>query len=85
MNRNPVRGLMLRSGMRVVVKGAGRFWQNYARGEGVFMFRSNGACDVKVVVGWSEDQGDTLVKKNRTNRKNKTFGCHCASDNKRCA
>ncbi len=61
VTRDTVRGLMLRSGMRVVVKQAGKFWQNYALGEGVFKFRSNGACDVKVVVGWSADHGETLV------------------------
>lgn len=58
--RDTVRGLLLRSGMRVVVKQAGHFWPNYAHGEGVFKFRSNGVSDVKVIVGWSADNGEHL-------------------------
>lgn len=59
--RDTVRGLLLRSGTRVLIKQAGRFWSNYAQGDGVFRFRSNGSGDVKVVVGWSADGGETLI------------------------
>ena len=58
--RDTVRGLLLRSGMRVVVKQASRHWPNYAQGEGVFKFRSCGMTKVKVIVGWSAGNPDKL-------------------------
>ncbi len=48
-----VRGLRLHSGMRVLVRNAGQYWPNYAKGEGVFKFRSMGVTKVEVVLGWS--------------------------------
>jgi SAM-dependent methyltransferase len=58
--RDTVRGLLLRSGMRVVVKNAGIYWPNYAHGRGEFKFRSNGASDVKVIVGWTKGDRESL-------------------------
>ena len=58
--RDTVRGLLLRSGMRVVVKQAGKYWPNYAQGAGVFKFRSNGAAKVKVIMGWSTGNHENL-------------------------
>jgi SAM-dependent methyltransferase len=59
--RDTVRGLQLRSGMRVVVRQAGRYWPNYAQGAGVFKFRATGATKVQVVVGWSSGDHATLA------------------------
>ena len=58
--QDKVRGLLLRSGMRVVVKQAGKYWPNFAQGEGIFKFRSNGETKVNVIAGWSEGSHDTL-------------------------
>lgn len=58
--RDTVRGLLLRSGMRLVVKNAGIYWPNYAHGRGFFKFRSNGASDVKVIVGWTKGDRESL-------------------------
>ena len=51
-----VRGLRLHSGMRVLVRQAGKYWPNYAQGEGVFKFRSMGATKVEVVLSWSSGE-----------------------------
>ena len=61
LGRDVVRGLLLRSGMRVVVKQAGKYWPNYAQGEGVFKFRSNGAATVKVIISWSAGNPENLT------------------------
>lgn len=61
MAKDVVRGLLLRSGMRVVVKQAGKYWPNFSQGEGVFKFRSNGVANVKVIVGWSASNPETLL------------------------
>ncbi|MEO5861668.1 MAG: methyltransferase domain-containing protein [Burkholderiales bacterium] len=60
MAQDTVRGLLLRSGMRVVVRQAGKYWPNFARGEGVFKFCFTGVTQVKVVVGWSSDDHENL-------------------------
>jgi SAM-dependent methyltransferase len=60
VTRDIVRGLLLRSGMRVVVKEAARYWPNYAQGAGVFKFRSNSTTKVKVIVGWSAGNHENL-------------------------
>jgi len=56
-----VRGLQLKSGMRVVVKNAGLYWPNYVEGHGSFKFCSAGGSDVAAVVGWSSGDHDNLA------------------------
>jgi hypothetical protein len=56
-----VRGLKLRSGMRVVVRQAARYWPNFASGQGVLKFCSNGVNDVRVILGWRVGDSDSLL------------------------
>lgn len=58
--RDTIRGLLLRSGTRVVVKNASHYWPDYARGEGVVKFCSNGDNSARVLVGWSHDENGDL-------------------------
>jgi hypothetical protein len=61
IRRCTVRGLLLRPGMRVVVRQASRYWPAFARGEGVFKFRSaNRARTSRVEVGWHADSDGGL-------------------------
>jgi len=54
-----VRGLMLRPGTRVVIKQASRYWPAFARGEGVFKFRSANRMRLATAkIGWGSDNGD---------------------------
>lgn len=63
MTKDVVRGLLLRSGMRVVVKQAGKYWPNFAQGEGVFKFCSKGETKVNVILGWSAGEPGTMLSR----------------------
>lgn len=57
--RRTVRGLLLRPGMRVVIKQASRYWPAFARGDGVFKFRSaNRMRLARGRIGWCASNGD---------------------------
>ncbi len=53
-------GLLLRSGIRVIVRNAGTYWPNYAEGKGIFIFRSNDKIPVKVIIGWGSGELEYL-------------------------
>lgn len=50
-----IRGLILRSDMRIVVKNAANFWPNFTRGEGNFIFQSLGGRKANILIGWGRD------------------------------
>ncbi len=58
-----VRGLVLGPGMRVLIKRAGRYWPDYARGRGSFQLGKKDSAPVKASLGWraGEDQPLTNV------------------------
>lgn len=67
-----IRGLILRSDMRIVIKDAANFWPNFARGEGRFIFQSLGLRKVNIFVGWG---GNSLseYEKIKANQIPKTY------------
>lgn len=64
LSHDIVRGLMLYSDMRVVIKCAAQYWSNYAQGSGVFKFRCLGNNNTaSLIIGWSS--GDDTVLTNQ--------------------
>jgi len=53
--RSQVRGLVLRSGMRIVIAQAAKFWPNFARGEGAFWLQSIGATEPRATIYWARN------------------------------
>lgn len=53
--RSQVRGLVLRSGMRIVVSQAAKFWPNFAAGEGAFWLKSIGTTEPRAIVYWAKN------------------------------
>jgi len=64
LSQDLIHGLMLRSGMRVVIRHAAQYWPNYAQGNGVFKFSCLGNTKTASLnIGWSS--GDDAVLTNR--------------------
>ena len=59
LGHQTVRGLVLKSGMRVIVRRAAKYWPEAARGEGVFTACSDTWTGARLIIGWSA--GDPSV------------------------
>jgi SAM-dependent methyltransferase len=63
LTKDVIRGLVLRSGVRIVIKQAAKYWPNYAAGLGVFKIRSIGATEPLLTIGWGTGNLEVLAGK----------------------